>query len=371
MDIKSAKAELSAIQLKLSNIVDDAKAAARNLTDAEIDTIEQGNDRAYELKAAIRGLKNADLIDQASAGEEYEDARTGVVTREAGKKGFITPASLKRMAAAQAANIEAKGLVANASNVTPVEFDKTPLVLAKPTGNLGILDVLAVKARESKYSYVRQTVRTNNAAVVPAGSLKPTSVFTVEEVEGALDVVAHMSEYVGTYLMKDNDALEGFLVSELNAGIFAKVADLAVAEFTTVAGTQSQAFVDNAMDSIYLGSTKALDLGYSPDVVLLSRATANAIELAKDADGNYLYKRAEDGRLNGLFPVIVTGLAADTAIVLDSSKVGISVDKQGVETKWDSISRFEYNELRALTEGRFAIDVFASPAIVIVETAGA
>ncbi|WP_285632497.1 phage major capsid protein [Microbacterium arabinogalactanolyticum] len=373
MDISVLKAELSAIQLKASALGDKIK--ANTITDGESAELESMADRAVALKAQITHLEknpSGSPLGDTAGDYGWDEGLNGQkpTGTPAGEKGFITPASVKRMAAAQVAQIEAKGLVANGSNVIPVEFDKTPQVLATPGANLGILDVLAVKTRgSSKYTYVRQSVRTNNAAVVPAGSLKPTSVFTVEEVEGELDVVAHMSEYVGTYLLKDNDALESFLVSELRAGILAKVAELAVAEFASVTGSQTQAFVDNAMDSIYLAASKAAALGYNPDVVLLPRATFDAIMLAKDADGNYLYRKSEDSRINGLHPVIIEG-AADQAIVLDSSKVGISVDKQGVETKWDSISRFEYNELRALVEGRFAIDVFAAPAIVVVETAG-
>lgn len=374
------KSELAALQAKNNALILSVKASNRELTPAEVAAMEQDADRIIQLKAAIaRGEGNAALMDSFNRGtaateDVYPNGIGGEGAHQrsaSGAKGYVTPASLKRMAAAQAANIEAKGLVAAGSNVTPVEFDAKPQVLATPGANLGILDVLAVKTRDSaKYTYVRQTVRTNNADVVPAGSLKPTSVFTVEEVEGSLDVVAHMSEYVGTYLLKDNEALEGFLTAELRAGIFAKVAELAVAEFAAVPGAQTQAFVDSAMDSIYLAASKSAALGYNPDVVLLPRATFDAIMLAKDADGNYLYRKAEDSRINGLHPVVIEG-AADQAIVLDSSKVGISVDKQGVETKWDTISRFEYNELRALVEGRFAIDVFAAPAIVVVDTAGA
>lgn len=377
MDIKS---ELATLRANNASLIADVKASGRSLTEAEAAQMERDADRILQLKSAItRGEANATAMDELNRGTRgTEDVYPngiggdGAHQRSAsGAKGYVTPASLKRMAAAQAANIEAKGLVAAGSNVTPVEFDAKPQVLATPGANLGILDVLAVKTRDSaKYTYVRQTVRQSNAAVVPAGSLKPSSVYTVEEVEGSLDVVAHMSEYVGTYLLKDSPALEDFLAAELRAGIFAKVAELAVAEFASTSGAQTQAFVDNAMDSIYLGASKAAALGYNPDVVLLPRATFDAIMLAKDADGNYLYRKAEDSRINGLVPVVIEG-AADQAIVLDSSKVGISVDKQGVTTSWDAISRFEYNELRALVEGRFAIDVFAAPAIVVVDTAGA
>jgi hypothetical protein len=44
---------------------------------------------------------------------------------------------------------------------------------------------------EPTYGYLRQTVRTSNAAVVAEGGTKPTSVFSVVRIEDSLDVVAH------------------------------------------------------------------------------------------------------------------------------------------------------------------------------------
>lgn len=378
MDIKSAKAELSAIQLKLAGIVDTAKASNRDLTHAEADTIEQDAARALQLKAMIAGAERGEKLDDfvksagTFSGGALTDADAGLRPSLDTPKGFITPAAVRRMAKSQAKTVETKGLVAGGADVTPVDFDPTPRALATPMANLSILDVIAVKKRDSgSYGYVRQTVRTNNADVVPAGTLKPTSVFTVEPVEAKLEVIAHMSEYVDIFLLKDNTSLENFLSAELVSGIFSRLARKAVDEFSAVAGSQTQAFVNNAMDSIYLASSKAQSLGYNPDVVLLSRATFDEIALEKDDAGNYLYRKAEDSRLNGLYPVIVDGIDADTAVVLDSSQVGFSTDREGITTRWDSATRFDYNEVRALTEGRFGVDVYAAPSIVIVETSAA
>lgn len=383
MDVKSTlRAELSALQVKLSSLIEAAKSSGRDLTDREAATIEQGSDRAIEIKAQLnaieRGEKGAEHMRRVAdlgAGDQGFDpgpnGREHVETGVAGAKGFITPASIKRMVASTTAQ-GAKAFVAGGSSVTPVALDTDPISLARPVANLGLLGVLPVVTRSTPtYSYLRQTVRTNNAAVVAAGAQKPTSVLTVEEVTTTLDVVAHLSEYVDTYLLADNANLESFIDGELRDGIFTKVTALAVAAFAGTSGIQTQAFSTNVMDSIYLGASKAADLGYNPDVVLLTRAVYDGIMLAKDADGNYLYRNPEDSRLNGLTPIVATGLPTNSALVLDSSKVGISVDRQGVTTKWDAISKIDYNQVRALTEGRFAFDVLAAPAIVKVATVGA
>jgi len=378
MDKKSLQAELSAIQVKLSALADGAKAAHRDLTDNEAATIETDSARAIDIKSQLnsieRGEKNARglaTLGADTAGEETEFIG-GIggteVTRVSGVKtsGTLTPQSIKAMAANSVAPM-AKALVAGGSSVTAVQLESNPLKLATPPANLGILGVVPVVKRATpSYSYVKQSLRTNNAAVVASGALKPTSVFTVESVTSTLKVVAHLSEYVDTYLLEDNSNLEGFLQSELTDGIFAKVTALAVATFSTASGIQTQTFSTNIADSLYLGASKAQDLGYNPDVVLLSRATYDALMLAKDTAGNYLYRNPQDSRLDGLYPVVATGLPANSAIVLDSSKVAISTDTQGIQTKWDAISKIDYNQIRALVEGRFEFDVLAPAAIVKV-----
>jgi hypothetical protein len=48
----------------------------------------------------------------------------------------------------------------------------------------GLLDVLPTKQHAStEYAYLRQSVRTNNAAVVAEGAVKPTSVYSVVRVQ--------------------------------------------------------------------------------------------------------------------------------------------------------------------------------------------
>ncbi len=57
------------------------------------------------------------------------------------------------------------------------------------------------------HAYLRQITRTNNASVVAPGAVKPTSVLTLERVEGRLRVVASLSEAVDSYWLSDNASL--------------------------------------------------------------------------------------------------------------------------------------------------------------------
>lgn len=364
-----------------ANPVEELKALRHEL-DTFTKSVNAGDDIPAEKAARIdtvlaRSAELAEAVQRAekSAGEMRRVAGDFIETANLNSaleaKGFLTPEAIKRTARTGGVD-GAKALIAGGSMATPVALDTVPVKLGVPGVNLGLLNVLQVIKRDTpKYSYLRQTVRTNNAAVVEPGALKPTSVFTLANVDNELDVVAHESEYIDKYLIRDNDNLETFVQNEMTDGLFAKVTALGVTTFAGTAGITTQAFQGNVMDSIYLGAAKASDLGYAPDVLLISRADYDTLMLAKDGQGNYLYRNAEDSRLHGLQPVIVTGLAAKSALVLDSNRVAISTDKIGLVTEWDKLTRKAYNAANVLVEGRFSFDVFSPASIVKVGTAAA
>jgi len=379
MDLKSnLTAELSAIQTRALAL--GQKAADNTITDAELTEVTGLSARAvdvkHQLNAIDRGEKGAAVLQQVAAlgtGTDSDntglDGRKHAETSPVGAKGYLSPASIKSVASVSAAK-GIKALVAGGSSTTPVPLESNPIPLGQP--NLGLLSLIPTKVRETpKYSYLRQTVRTNNAAVVAPGGTKPTSVYTVASFPGELQVVAHMSEYVDKYLLEDNDDLERFLAGELQEGVIRKVTANAIAAFGATSGIQTQAYSGSPADSIYAGASKVSDLGYSPSLVILNVADYDAMRLSKDAEGRYFGGSPFEGGSRpgvwGFQTLISADQTAGTALVLDTSKVGISTDRQGIETVWDAISGFAKNEVRARTEGRFATDVFAPAAIVTVD----
>ena len=80
--------------------------------------------------------------------------------------------------------IERKALDATSGGTIPPPF-YDPILRRLPEGNLFVRSVLPVitASEGDRVSFLRQTARTNNAAVVAAGSTKPTSVFSVERVD--------------------------------------------------------------------------------------------------------------------------------------------------------------------------------------------
>ena len=129
--------------------------------------------------------------------------------------------SFKGMAATLAHSIRpdgTKALAPSGSTVVGQELAADVVALGQPAASL--LDVIPVVQHAiPEFSYLRQTARTNNAAVVAACAQKPTSVYTVTKIEDSLDVIAHLSEGIPRHWLIDNTALEAFLDNELRYGL--------------------------------------------------------------------------------------------------------------------------------------------------------
>ena len=102
-----------------------------------------------------------------------------------------------------------KALAPSGATIVGQEFVRDPVAFGHVAQSL--LDVLPVKQHAStEYAYLRQTTPTSNAAVVAEGATKPTSIYSVTRIEGALVVVAHLSEGIPRFWLLDNSALETF-----------------------------------------------------------------------------------------------------------------------------------------------------------------
>ena len=69
------------------------------------------------------------------------------------------------------------------------------------------------------FSYLQQSVRTNNAAVVAEGERKSTSVYTMIRIDDRVDTVAHLSEPIPRQYLEDAPLLRQFFDSELCYGL--------------------------------------------------------------------------------------------------------------------------------------------------------
>src|SRR6478609_1045698 len=132
-----------------------------------------------------------------------------------------------------------KALAPSGVTIVGQEFVRDPVALGQVAHSL--LDVLPTKQHTSaEYAYLRQSVRTNNAAIVAEGAAKPTSVYSVVRVENSLQVIAHLSEGIPRYWLLDNQALEQFADSELHYGLGLAVEAKVLVDINATSGIQTQ-----------------------------------------------------------------------------------------------------------------------------------
>jgi hypothetical protein len=108
----------------------------------------------------------------------------------------------------------------------------------------------------AEYAFLRQTTRTNNAAVVAAGATNPTSVYSVTRVEQSLVVVAHLSEGIPRYWLLDSTALEMFVENELTYGLQVAVEAKVLTDINATSGIQTQAYATSVLATLSKGLTK-------------------------------------------------------------------------------------------------------------------
>ncbi len=279
--------------------------------------------------------------------------------------------------------LDVRALVASGSTLAPATIlADSPVDLGKPASAL--LDVLpATVVENGQYSYLRQTVRTNNAAPVAVGNTKPTSVMTLERVDGALQVVAHLSEPIHEPWLSDVASLEQFVESEMVAGISAALEDQILNGNGTApqldgiigVSTGTQAYATSPLVTIRTGLAQFEAAGLTASAVVLASADWLAIETATLTAGNYVLGQGTVGApLDAIkrtvwgVPVVVSAAhTAGTAVLLSEDSVSLVTDG-GVLFDWGRVNAdFAENKIRARAELRAQVEVFRPAGIIVAD----
>jgi HK97 family phage major capsid protein len=155
----------------------------------------------------------------------------------------------------------------------------------------------------NSFSFLRQTVRTNNAVPVADGALKPTSVYSLE-VEDRVRVIAHPSEPVPKRYFADHANLEDFLRNEMEAGLYLALDNQVVhgdgtgKNLTVLMNTSGiifQAFATDALTSIRKAMTSLEVYGVTPTALVLNPVNAEALDLPRDSGATRQYLLGDPG----------------------------------------------------------------------------
>jgi hypothetical protein len=351
-------------------IAEKAKAEGRDLTASEQSDIDAQLVEIKSINSWFTGLERsrdifAQLDSQAAANSG------GIALGERLAFGAKTASALATKVFGEGGG--QKTLAPSGTAVVGQEFNPDPIALGRPATNL--LSILPTKQHLTpEFAYLRQTARTNNAAVVAEAALKPTSVYTLERVSGRLDVVAHLSEPCPRFWLVDNDGLQAFIAAELLTGLQYAVEKLAMDTIAGTSGVQTNAFATNAITTLRGSITKLETQGYAPSAFVVNPVDWQSIELSATAtagatDHQGLPYDPATRRLYGVPVCVSTAQAAGAATTLAEGAAVVDTDTNGVGIQWSESTGtdFEHNLIRARCEGRYATSVY-SPLGVVLST---
>lgn len=377
----NVKTERAALLASAKSVALRAQDQNRNLTPAETTEINAAVARIGELDAkAVRAGEHAAQL--ASITRTAPDGATGHLG--------LTGDGAKALAGTLAARMMpegAKALLPAGSIVGDVPMGASPVSLGYAAR--GLLNVLPSVVTAPTFAYLRQLTRTNNAAPVASGALKPTSPLTLSRVEGRLRVIAHLSEAVDSYWLSDNASLQSFVSSELVYGIAQAVetqvlSGSGVGEnltgFANVSGIQVQAYATSPIITARTALTKVESLyGTASGYFVLSPADWQTIETATLTAGAYVLADAGQNvpvnsaarRLWGQPVYTTTGQAAGTGWFVNTDACALNTDG-AVQVKWSESTGedFSRNQVRARVEGRFDLSVYKPAGIVKLTLTG-
>lgn len=250
------------------------------------------------------------------------------------------------------------------NGILPVEREPLALLSAIPT----------TVASSPAFSYLRQTVRELNAAVVATGAEKPKSNLGFERVDDTLEVVAHIVREVDEYLLRDVEALKSFISSEMIAGVYEQVEQLVVEGIDAASGAQAQAFTTDAFTTARLAKSKLQTKGLAPAFYVLNHDDWALLETTKaEGSGTFLFNSAPVDTTNGTLwgiPVITTSYTPiGTAKLIATESVSLFTDGQVRVAMNTSQTDFEHNQVSFRAEGRFKPVVVRSAGLVGIELA--
>jgi len=253
-------------------------------------------------------------------------------------------------------------------------------VVTMPEVPTSVIDLIANRERletSPHYSFLRQTVRTGNAAAVPDGVAKPTSTYTLAPIEGKAPVIAHLSPAMPIRYIDDLPQATDFLRTEMAAGILDRIeVDIISGDGTddtyegilSAPGTTEIAYQSSPLTTARRAVTSMQVLHERPTAWVLHPLDAEQFDLSTDNSGAFHDSIA--ARVFGSIPTVVsTSVPAGTAVLGDFGGCRLFVRQEMTLESDTSGELFGKNEFRMRAEARIGFAVTRPTAFTIVEIA--
>jgi len=185
-------------------------------------------------------------------------------------------------------------------------------------------------------SYLRQTLRDNQAETVPVGGMKPMSRYGLTPVEWKIATIAHVSEPIALQWLSDYEGLQQFLAQELAYGVDAVVSDFILKGGTTedgstvtglmnTSGVLQTGYLESPLRTIRAAIGELEGIGVEPSQIVMAPSDWEAIETSIDGDGNFQLPGAPVDRVNqrlwGVPVITPPNMETGEAVVGDLSTV--------------------------------------------------
>lgn len=231
------------------------------------------------------------------------------------------------------------------------------------------------------FSYLRQTVRNNQAAPVPDHGVKPTSIYTMQEIEDRYRVIAHLSEPIPQRYFHDDKALADFLASEMALGLEWEVEEQALlgdgigenlTGILSTSGIQVQAYASDLLTTTRQALTKLQVGGMTPTAWAVNPVDAEKFDLLREGtgDGAFLLGGPGTGSAASLWTiprVPSNAVPAGTAVLADWTQAKLQTRQDSTLHVDTSGTLFTKNEVVFRMEGRFGLAVRRPSAFVSVD----
>ncbi|MBC22286.1 MAG: phage major capsid protein [Phycisphaerae bacterium] len=267
-------------------------------------------------------------------------------------------------------------------NVTmPAGLRRTNRGLIEPlTQQLYLRDVLPGGTTSAAVvEYLQEAGYTNNAATVAEGAIKPQSELTFTGKTMPMVKMAHMFR-VSEETLDDVDQMESYINQRGLYGLMLKEEqeilngdgtsgriDGVIANSTTYVGTTVPGVTpDNAMDDIRVAIAQVAEADLMASTVIMNHLDAAALDLEKDADGNYLHPSFSGNTAWGLPVVRTKGLAQGNFIVAGFQGNSMLWQKKGIEIRRSTEDRdnFQKNLVSILLEERLQLETLRPEGII-------
>jgi HK97 family phage major capsid protein len=372
-------------------ITDEAIAAERELTSDEFRRYESLMSKARLLEARVKQMKGS-----GNFGTSPGDITSLFGTGGSGPAARAVRGGWGKAIVRQALDEYGrfKGLTPSGTVLVNIP---APAAVQQGMPVASLRSLIPAEQTNGMYAFLRQTLRTNNAAPVGAGALKPTSEYEYERVEERARVIAHLSQPIARQDIADAPLIE-VISSEMAFGLEMALTAQILAGTGVGENLTGLNATPGVQTSPLLGATalnkiqtlRRAIVGLEGTGWVMAPSDWEAIELLADSGGALMLQGADqripiDSAARRLFgiPVVATpSCTPGVAWLADftgSTKLYVREEARldWSENTWDpdalgsglGASDFARNLIRFRCEGRFGFAVTRPSGVVKISLA--